>query len=79
MSRTVSPSSNRTYGLLRVAQVWSVSRATVYRQRRQDASSPLSKAVLTDHVPAAMSLDAIAPQFFSTLCGVGTFFSGITI
>jgi transposase InsO family protein len=40
MSRTVSPSRNRPYGLLRVAQVWSVSRATVYRQRRQDAPHP---------------------------------------
>jgi transposase InsO family protein len=40
MSRTVSPSSDRPYGLLRVAQVWSVSRATVCRQRRQDAPHP---------------------------------------
>ena len=40
MSRTVSPSSHRPYGLLRVAQVWSVSRATVYRQCRQDAPPP---------------------------------------
>ena len=36
MSRTVSPSTSRPYGLLRVAQVWGVSRATVYRQRRHD-------------------------------------------
>ena len=40
MSRTVSPSTNRSYGLLRVAQVWSVSRATVYRRRRHDAPHP---------------------------------------
>ncbi len=36
MSRTVSPSTSRPYGLLRVAQVWGVSRATVDRQRRHD-------------------------------------------
>ena len=36
MSRTVSPSTSRPYGLLRVAQVWGISRATGYRQRRHD-------------------------------------------
>jgi putative transposase len=40
MSRTVSPSTHRPYGLLRVAQVWSVSRATVYHRRRPDAPHP---------------------------------------
>jgi putative transposase len=40
MSHTVSPSTNRPYGLLRVVQVWSLSRATVYRQRRHDAPHP---------------------------------------
>ena len=34
MSRTVSASTNRPYGLLRVAQVWSVSRATVCHRQR---------------------------------------------
>jgi hypothetical protein len=29
MSRTVSPSTSRLYGLLRVARVWRVSRATL--------------------------------------------------
>ena len=31
MSQTLSPSSTRCYGLARVAHVWSVSRASVYR------------------------------------------------
>jgi putative transposase len=35
MSRQVSPSTDRVYGLQRVTQIWSVSRATVYRHRQQ--------------------------------------------
>jgi putative transposase len=34
MSRAVSPSANRPYGVLRVTRLWGVSRATVYRHRR---------------------------------------------
>src|SRR3954454_18369052 len=34
MSRRVSPSMARAYGLQRVARLWGVSRATVYRHRR---------------------------------------------
>lgn len=33
MSRQVSPSTGRVYGLLRVTRTWGVSRATVYRHR----------------------------------------------
>jgi putative transposase len=40
VSRRVSASTNRPYGLLRVARVWGVSRATVYRHRRQDEPGP---------------------------------------
>ena len=36
MSRQVSPSANRAYGVLRVARVWAASRATLYRHRRSD-------------------------------------------
>jgi putative transposase len=34
MSRQVSPSTNKVYGLLRVTGIWGVSRATLYRHRR---------------------------------------------
>jgi transposase InsO family protein len=34
MSRRVSPSTSRPYGLQRVARLWGVARATVYRHRR---------------------------------------------
>src|SRR5512147_1413469 len=33
MSRQVSPSMGRVYGLLRVTRIWGMSRATVYRHR----------------------------------------------
>ena len=35
MSQTLSPSSARGYGLARVARVWSVSRARVYRSLKE--------------------------------------------
>ena len=35
MSRQVSPSTAQVYGLLRVTRLWGVSRATLYRHRRQ--------------------------------------------
>ena len=35
MSRQVSPSTDRVYGLQRVTRIWGVSRATVYRHRHR--------------------------------------------
>src|SRR3954453_11576574 len=35
MSRQVSPSTDRVYGLQRVTRIWGVSRATIYRHRHQ--------------------------------------------
>ena len=35
MSRTLSPSFARCYGLARVARVWKVSRASVYRSLKE--------------------------------------------
>ena len=40
MSRQVSPSTNRFYGILRVTRLWDTSRATVYRHRWCDAPRP---------------------------------------
>jgi putative transposase len=33
MSQAISPATGRAYGLARVARVWRMSRATVYRHR----------------------------------------------
>ena len=64
MSQAVSPATGRSYGLARVARVWRVPRATVYRHRTTDgvvaASRPVrpgpvgacSDAELVDHIRA---------------------------
>lgn len=42
MSATLSPSTNRAYGVLRVAQEWSIARSTFYA-RRKEREKPLGK------------------------------------
>ena len=37
MSRAVSPSTNRPYGVVAVSRLWGVARATLYRHRRPAA------------------------------------------
>jgi transposase InsO family protein len=59
MSRTVSPSTNRPYGVLRVAQVWRIARAMVYRQRRHDAPYPRRRPGPTGPLSDAALVDAI--------------------
>jgi len=64
MSRTASPATGRAYGLARVARVWRLSRATVYRHRPRGAAAaptartrpgpvgPCSDAELVGHIRA---------------------------
>lgn len=42
MSQAVSPTTGRCYGLARVARVWQLSRATVYRHRVTDGAAVLA-------------------------------------
>ncbi|HEX2681738.1 MAG TPA: hypothetical protein VHQ03_10645 [Candidatus Dormibacteraeota bacterium] len=42
MSRTVSPSAGRRYGLARVCRVWEVNRSTIYAVRTRTNSLSLT-------------------------------------
>jgi putative transposase len=64
MSRTVSPSSGRPYGLARVCRVWRASRATVYRHlappraelpRRPGPVGPMPDAALVEAIRAVLA------------------------
>ena len=60
MSQTLSPSLARCYGLARVARVWKISRASVYRSfketppnmsgRRPGPGGACSDAELAEHI-----------------------------
>ena len=41
MSRRVSPSTDKPYGIERVTRLWGVSRATVYRHRHGSGETTL--------------------------------------
>ena len=67
MSRQVSPSTKRVYGLERATRIWGVSRATVYRHRRPAVASrrrpgPLGPMVDEDLVAAIRRLLADSPS-----------------
>jgi hypothetical protein len=64
MSRTVSPSSGRPYGLARVCRVWRASRASVYRHlsssrrelpRRPGPVGPMADAALVEAIRAVLT------------------------
>lgn len=68
MSRTVSPSSNRPYGVARVAQIWSVARSSYYwtRQRKQQPREPQKRGpkVRTDEELLAEIRQLLAEPVF---------------
>jgi putative transposase len=59
VSRAVSPSAGRPYGLARVARVWGVARATVYRRRRAAPELPRRRPGPAGPMPDAELLEAI--------------------
>ena len=50
MSRTLSPSIARYYGLARVARVWKVPRASVYRSLKETQPNTTVALVQSAHV-----------------------------
>jgi transposase InsO family protein len=59
MSRQVSPSTNRPYGVLQVTRLWGASRATVYRHRRCAAPRPRRRPGPVGPLPDEALLEAI--------------------
>ena len=60
MSRQVSPSANRSYGVQRVTRVWGTSRATLYRHRHQgDEPRPRRRPGPVGPMPDAALVEAI--------------------
>ena len=51
MSCALSPSVARCYGLARVARVWSISRASVYRALKEKAAYMKKYGVAEDQLP----------------------------
>jgi putative transposase len=59
MSRRVSPSTSRAYGILRVARLWGTSRATLYRHRQCEQPGPRRRPGPVGPMPDEALVEAI--------------------
>jgi hypothetical protein len=60
MSRVISPATGRTYGLTRVARVWHLSRAMVYRHRAPAGAAAPASLVRRGPVGACSDTELLA-------------------
>ena len=67
MSRKVSPSANRSYGVLRVTRVWGTARATLYRHRHGDPSGTGRRPGPLGPMPDAALVEAIRALLAASL------------
>lgn len=77
MSRTLSPSFARYYGLARVARVWKVSRASVYRSHKETPPNTIgrrpgpvgacSDAELADHIRRHIAISRLHGEGYRKL------------
>ena len=59
MSRAASPATGRRYGLAKVARVWRLSRATVYRHRATDGAAARSRPARPGPVGACSDAELV--------------------
>ncbi|MFC7478083.1 IS3 family transposase, partial [Dankookia sp. GCM10030260] len=64
MSRAISPATSHAYGLARVARVWRLSRATVYRHRA--VPDPAASAGPIRRGPVGACCDTVLLQHIRT-------------
>jgi hypothetical protein len=67
MSRQVSPSTNRSYGVQRVTRVWGKSRATLYRHRRGAVAGTGRRPGPCGAMPDAALVEAIRELLAASL------------
>ncbi len=82
MSRTISASSGKPYGVAQVCRIWHAARATLYRHRRPDQAEPprrrgpagpMPDAALAERIRAVLS----ASPFHGEGGTVGIFVCGL--
>lgn len=64
MSQTISPSSNKTYGLKRVCEIWSIPRSGVYKRQKQQVAKRGPKPQHDDQALLKMIQDDISSSPF---------------
>ncbi len=68
MSRSLSPSSGKPYGLARVCRVWRTARATLYRRRLPPRPTPPRRGPVGP-MPDAALLGAIRATLAASVSG----------